>query len=152
MSHLRLLFRARHRRRAEQQMPAGALATERALNQSVNPSDVAKQLVWDGVAGSEVIDTGIVHPYTTIATLPNKDFEWQVQSQEGRSNHQWSASFRIAKDQHMSLPHHEPDTFGFLATIDVRKYVEVLAVYCFLQAPKGLSYREWAECCNNTCY
>ncbi len=47
-----------------------------AINHSINPGDVADQLVWDGVAGSKVGGAGIAHPDAIITLLPDKDLEW----------------------------------------------------------------------------
>ena len=49
------------------------LAAQRSVNHGINSSNIAGQLLRDGVADSQVSDTGIAHSYVAIVSLPDKD-------------------------------------------------------------------------------
>src|SRR6266516_5725845 len=83
--------------------PTEALTLERLLNQGINSGNGADQFLWDSVADPQVVGAGRTYPYPTILTLPDERFEGQIKREKRRSNHQWRATFRTAKDQHMGL-------------------------------------------------
>jgi hypothetical protein len=111
-----------------------ALALERLLNQDINSGDVADQFLWDSVANLQVGGAGRTHPYSLILTLPDKHFEGQIKCEQRGSNHQWRASFRTAKDQHMGLLHLEAGLFRSSTMVNIGKEDQISAVYCFLEA------------------
>src|SRR6266566_5741984 len=90
--------------------PTNALALERPLNQGIDSGNVADQFLRDQVAIPQVVGTGRTHPYPIILPLPDEYFEGQIKCEKWRSNHQRSAGFRVAKDQHMGLLHREADS------------------------------------------
>lgn len=120
----------------------GVLAAQDALNQPVDPSDVAGQFLWDAIASSEVRDTGRAHSHMIIVPLPDEHLEGQIKCEEWGSNHEWSASFRTAKDQHMGLLHLEADAFRFSTMVNMGKEAQILAVYGLLKAFQRLLHRK----------
>src|SRR6266567_8245651 len=131
-----------HQSLLTRQSRPGALAAQDALNQHVDPSDVPGQVLWDAIAGSEVRDTGRAHPHLLIGPLPDEDFERQIKCEEWGSNHEWRASFRTAKDQHMGLLHREADAFGFCTMVNLGKEAQMSALYGRLQALQRLLHRK----------
>src|SRR5436853_1448015 len=93
--------------------PTEASALECLLNDGINDGKIAGQFLRDGVTISQVGHTGRTHPDLLIRTLPDEDFEGQIKCQQRGRNHEWCATFRIAKDQHIGLLHREADAFRF---------------------------------------
>src|SRR5579859_6630749 len=124
---------------------AGPLAPEYIFDQPVNSGDVPRQFLGNGVARCEVRDTCIADPHTAITALPDEGLEWQVESEEWGSNHQWSTRFWIAKDQHMRILHLQSDSFRFPAMVDMRKYAKVMAAHGFLQTLQCLLHGKWTR-------
>ena len=95
------------------------LALECLLDQGINSGNVADQFLWESVANFQIGDAGRTHPDPIIFTLPDEHFEGQIKCQKWGSYHQWSASFRAAKDQHMGLLHLETDSFRFCTMVNL---------------------------------
>jgi hypothetical protein len=129
-----------------------ALTLERLLNQGINSGNVADQFLWDSVTDPQIVGAGRTDPYPTILTLPDERFEGQIKREKRRSNHQWRATFRTAKDQHMGLLHCETDAFRFSAMVNMGKEGQLSVVYSLLQAFQGLLYRKWTGSGQNTFY
>src|SRR6266566_6509115 len=107
--------------------PTNALALERLLNQGIDSGNIADQFLRDGVAISQVGHTVRTHPYLIILPLPDEHFEGQIKCEEWGSNHQRSASFRAAKDQHMGLLHREAGAFRFSTMVNMGKEAQISA-------------------------
>ena len=60
-----------------------------------------------------------------IRTLPDEDFKGQIKCEERGRNHQGSATFRIAKDQHLGLLHLEADSFRFSTMVNMGKEAQI---------------------------
>ena len=115
---------------------------ERLLNHGINDGKIACQFLWDGVAFSQVGDAGRTHLDLIIRALPDKDFKGQIKCEERRRNHQGRATFRIAKDQHMSLLHREADSSRFATVVNMGKEGQVSAVDGRLKAFQRLLDRK----------
>jgi hypothetical protein len=100
-----------------------ALVLECLLNDDINDGNIADQFLRDSVAISQVGHTVRTDPYLIICTLPDEYFEWQIKCQERRSNHQGSATFRIAKVQHVRLLHREASSPRFSTIVNMGKSV-----------------------------
>ncbi len=87
----------------------GLLRCERLLDHRINYGKIADQFLWEGVAISQVSDAVRTHPDLAIRTLPDEDFEGQIECEERGRDHEGRAPFRIAKDQHVGLLHREAD-------------------------------------------
>src|SRR5712692_2694024 len=122
--------------------PTNALALQRLLNQGINSGNVADQFLRDRVAIPQVVGAGRTHPDPIILALPDEHFEGQIKCQEWGSNHQRSASFRVAKDQHMGLLHREADSFGFSTMVNLSKEAQIAAVDGRLKAFQRLLHRK----------
>src|SRR6266404_2432941 len=116
---------------------------ERLLDHSITDGKIADQFLWDDVAISQVGDAVRTHPYPIILTLPDEDFEGQIKREERGSNHQGSATFWIAKDQHMGLLHREPDAFRFVTMVNLGKEGQIATMYGLLEACRCLFHRKW---------
>ena len=112
------------------------------LNHGINYGNIADQFLWDSVAISQVGHPVRTHPYPTICTLPDEDFEGQVKGEERGGNHQGRATFRIAKDQHVGLLHREPDASRFATMVNMGKKGQIATVYDLLEALQCLFHRK----------
>src|SRR5205807_10583105 len=90
----------------------------------------------------QVGDAVRTHPDPILLTLPDEDFEGQIKCEERGSNHQGSATFWIAKDQHVGLLHREPDSFRFATMVNMGKEVQISALYGRLKSFQRLLHRK----------
>jgi len=118
------------------------LALERLLNHGINDGKIARQFLWEIVANFQVGGTGRTHPCPIIRTLPDEHFEGQIKCEQWGSNHEWRATFRIAKDQHMSLLHREADSSRLSTMVNVGKEGQIATVYDLLEAFQRLFRRK----------
>src|SRR2546426_209413 len=132
--------------------PNEALALECLLNQRLNSGNVTDQFLRDSVASLKIGDAGSTHPYPIIITLPDEDFQGQIKSEERGSNHQRSARFRIAKDQHMGLLHLEADSFCFSTMVNMGKEAQIATADGLLEAHYRLFYRKRTGSGQNSFY
>jgi len=136
--------------RSVRAIPVKSLALERLLNHGINYGKIADQVLWESVAISQVGDAVRTHPDPIIVTLPDEHFEGQIKCEERRSNHEWSATFWIAKDQHVGLLHREPDAFRFATMVNVGKEGQIATVYGLLEAFQCLFHRKRAGSGHNS--
>src|SRR2546428_13211908 len=105
----------------ERAHPTDALTLERLLNHRINDCKIADQFLRDGVAISQVGDAVRTHPDLLIRTLPDEDFEGQIKCEQRGGNHEWRATFWVAKDQHVGLLHREAHSFRFATMVNLGK-------------------------------
>ena len=87
----------------------------------LNGSDILFEVGGETVALLQVIGRIVAEPDFAIRVFPHKRLERQVNGGAGSGKHQWSAPFRIAKDQQLRRAHFQASFFGFTAMIYERK-------------------------------
>ena len=101
------------------------------MNDCINNGNIANQFLRNGVTIPQARNVVRTHPYLMICTLPDEYFKGQIKCEEGRNNNQGSATFRIAKDQHVCLLHCETDGSRPSTMVNVCKEGKIAAAYDF---------------------
>src|ERR1700733_4029492 len=83
--------------------------------------DILQQVVGDGVPLLEIVRTVVREPDFAVRILPDKCFEGQVDGNGRRGDHQWRASFRVAKDKEFCRVHLQTCFGGIAAVVDPRE-------------------------------
>ena len=80
-------------------------------------------------------------PDFAVTILPDQDLQRQVDRDARRSDHEWSAGFRIAEDQQFGWPHFDAGLFRLTAVIDQGKQLDALRLQDSFQFLNGFVHR-----------
>jgi hypothetical protein len=97
----------------------GLSLCECLLDHRINDDKITYQFQWKGIAFAQVGKAIRTHPDLTVRTLPDEDFEGQIEREEWGRDHEWGTPFRIAKDQHVCLLHREAHASSQITMINL---------------------------------
>jgi alpha/beta hydrolase family protein len=93
----------------------------RSGGEGSHDGDILNEFRGQMVASLQVDGRVVGKPHSAVRVFPDEDLQRQIDRDAGRSDHQRSAGFGVAKDQELGRVHAHPDLRSFATVVHQRK-------------------------------